>query len=241
MYPLALSGTRLGAPDRIIVRGPETGKRQGMHPLACSGTRRRARGFSMLEVLISLAIMAFGLLGLVGMQAVAQKAELDSYQRAQALVILSDIIDRINTNRNAATCYSITTDTTNGTPYLGSTAGGSHYSVGSFSCPAAATNPDGVVRAQLDLTAIDQMLQGYAEQLSGGQVGAMIGARACIAFNTASQAYTVAVAWQGSGPTFSPAGWTSAPAVAANCALGLYGTDTQRRVVWNSIVVAALK
>lgn len=195
----------------------------------------------MLEVLVSLAIMAFGLLGLVGVQAVAQKSELESYQRAQALVILSDIMDRINTNRAAATCYAITTTSSSGTPYLGTTTGGGHYDTSGFSCAALASNPDAVARAQLDLVAIDQMLQGYAEQLSGGQVGAMIGARACIGFNSTTQAYTVAVAWQGAGPTYSPASWTSAPAVAANCALNLYGTDTQRRVVWNSIVVANLR
>lgn len=195
----------------------------------------------MLEVLVSLAIMAFGLLGLVGVQAVAQKSELESYQRAQALVILSDIMDRINTNRAAATCYAITTASSSGTPYLGTTTGGSHYDTSGFTCSALASNPDAVTRAQLDLVAIDQMLQGYAEQLSGGQVGAMIGARACIGFNSATQAYTVAVAWQGAGPTYSPASWTSAPAVAANCALNLYGADTQRRVVWNSIVVANLR
>lgn len=209
-------------------------------PDAC----RREQGFSMIEVLISMAIMAFGLLGLVGMQAVAQKAELDSYQRAQGLVLLADIVDRINTNRGAGNCYNITTNTTSGTPYIGST-GTSSYNLSGFSCSGigpsgSAASTAAVARALRDLTEIDNMLKGAAEQLSGGQVGAMIGARACIGFDTNTNAYTVAVAWQGSGPTFSPASWTTAPAVASNCALNLYGTDTQRRVVWNSIVLASL-
>ena len=211
--------------------------------MAATDRRRRQHGFSMLEVLISLAIMAFGLLGLVGMQAVAHKSELESYQRAQALVLLSDIIDRINTNRAAATCYAVTTSATSAgsTSYLGATSGGGHYSVGGFSCPAAASNPDGVARAQLDLTQIDNILQGSAEQLSGGQVGAMIGARACIGFDSTTQAYTVAVAWQGASPTYSPVGWTNAPSTTRYCATGLYGAETQRRVVWNSLIVATLK
>ena len=200
-----------------------------------------ARGFSMLEVLISLAIMAFGLLGLVGMQAVAQKMELESYQRAQSLILLSDIIDRINTNRAAASCYAITTAaTSSGSSSNLGTTGTSHYNVGSFSCGALASNPAAVARAQLDLTEIDAMLQGSAEQLSGGQVGAMIGARACIGFDSTTQAYTVAVAWQGISPTYSPGSWSSAPATARYCAAGQYGTDTQRRVVWNSLMVASL-
>jgi type IV pilus assembly protein PilV len=195
----------------------------------------------MLEVLVSLAITAFGLFGLVGLQAVAQKMELESYQRAQALILLSDIIDRINTNRAAASCYVVTTtaSSSGSSSNLGTTGTG-HYDVAGFSCGALASNPAAVARAQLDLTEIDNALQGAAEKLAGGQVGAMIGARACIGFDSNTRAYTVAVAWQGITPTFSPAGWTSAPATARYCAVDQYGADTQRRVVWNSLIVASL-
>ena len=85
------------------------------------------------------------------------------------------------------------------------------------------------------------MLLGSAEQIGSGQVGAMIGARACIAYDATTMAYSVAVAWQGVSATFSPAGWTSAPDGVRNCALNLYGTDTQRRVVWNVVRVASLQ
>ena len=206
-------------------------------------------GFSMLEILISMFIMAIGLLGLIGMQAMAQTSGLESYQRAQALVLLSDIVDRINTNRSfnaartnsAAECYAITANSANGTPYLGTAAGGSHYNVAGFSCPQLATNPAAQGRAQYDLQEIDNMLQGAAEALAGGQVGAMIGARACIGFDAVNQNYTVAVAWQGVSPTFSPATWANVSPFATNCALGLYGVDTQRRVVWTTLRIALLQ
>lgn len=204
------------------------------------GRRRHQRGFSMLEVLISMFIMAVGLLGLVGMQAMAQKSELESYQRAQALILLNDIVDRINTNRKGASCYAVTTDATNGTPYLGST-GASKYSIAGYSCTSAGSFTAAINRARNDLTDIDAMLRGSAEQLGSGQVGAMIGARACIGFDTATQSYAVAVAWQGISPTYSPAGWTAAPAVASKCAINLYGDDAQRRVVWNTVRVASLQ
>jgi type IV pilus assembly protein PilV len=197
-------------------------------------------GFSMLEVLISMFIMAVGLLGLVGMQAMAQKSELESYQRAQALILLNDIVDRINTNRKGATCYAVTTNTTNGSPYLGS-AGTNKYSLAGYSCTGAGSNTAAITRAQNDLTDIDAMLRGSAEQLGTGQVGAMIGARACIGFDTNTQAYAVAVAWQGISPTYSPSGWNSAPAVVSSCAINLYGDDAQRRVVWNTVRVATLQ
>ena len=38
----------------------------------------------------------------------AQQAEVESYQRAQALVLLQDMVDRINANRKTAGCYAFT-------------------------------------------------------------------------------------------------------------------------------------
>lgn len=203
--------------------------------------RNRQAGFNMLEILFSLLIVTTGLLGLAGTQVVAQRAEQESYQRAQAIVLMNDIVDRINTNRKAAICYNITTNSASGTSYLGA-AGAAKYDIASYSCPALATNPAAVSRAQLDLRFIDQMLLGAGETIAGNQVGAMLGARTCIGFDTVSQSYTVAVAWQGATSTFSPASWPAAnnPAIARNCALNLYGTDTQRRVVWTTIMVASL-
>ena len=203
--------------------------------------RNRQAGFNMLEILFSLLIVTTGLLGLAGTQVIAQRAEQESYQRAQAIVLMTDIVDRINTNRKAAICYNITTDSAAGTYYMGA-AGAGKYNIASYSCPALSTNPAAVSRAQLDLQFIDQMLLGAGETMGGNQVGAMLGARACIGFDTASQSYTVAIAWQGTTSTFSPASWPAAnnPAVARNCALNLYGSDTQRRVVWTTIMVASL-
>jgi type IV pilus assembly protein PilV len=202
---------------------------------------RSQAGFNLMEILITLLVLTTGLLGLVGMQAVAQRAELESYQRAQAMVLLSDIVDRINTNRKGATCYAITTSASAGTPYLGTT-GANKYSIAGYSCPSMATNPAAVTRAGFDLGSIDQMLLGAVETSGGASIGAMIGARACIGFDGASQSYTVALAWQGMSPTYSPAGWDTAanPALARNCALNLYGADTQRRVIWTTILVATL-
>jgi len=48
---------------------------------------RRHGGFTLIEILVTLFILAIGLLGLAGMQALAQKTELESYQRAQALIL----------------------------------------------------------------------------------------------------------------------------------------------------------
>ena len=204
---------------------------------------RRQAGFNLLEVLVSVLIVTIGLLGLAGIQVVAQRAEQESYQRAQAMILMSDILDRINANRKAATCYAITTTPASGTKYLGTvdTANtGNKYDPGSFSCPSMATNPTAVTRAGQDITFIDNLLLGASETMGGGKVGAMIGARACIGFDANSQSYTVAVAWQGNSQTFSPQSFSSAPDIAKYCAKDLYGSETQRRIVWTTVIIANL-
>lgn len=206
-----------------------------------AATRKRSAGFSMLEVLLTIFIVTVGLLGLVGLQVVAQEQEFESYQRAQALVLMNDMVDRINTNRKAAACYAITTDSGGGLPYLG-TAGASKYDVAGYSCPSLLTNPTAAARAGLDLLFIDELLLGATETNTAttNKIGSIVGARACVGFDAATQTYSVAVAWQGLNATFSPATWPTAPALARNCALNLYGNDAQRRVVWTTMFIANL-
>ena len=63
------------------------------------------RGVGLIEVLISLVIIAIGLLGLAALQGKAQKAELESYQRSQALILLQDVAGRLRANRNGKDGY----------------------------------------------------------------------------------------------------------------------------------------
>ncbi len=78
----------------------------------------RQTGLTLVEVLVSVVILLVGLLGLAALMTNSQKAESESYQRAQALLLLQDMVGRINANRAVAACYAIT-DATAGTPFLG--------------------------------------------------------------------------------------------------------------------------
>ena len=182
----------------------------------------------MLEVLISLVIAVFGLLGLVGIQAVTHMAELESYQRAQALVLMNDVVERINANRASAGCYAFTT-ATSGTPYLGTTTGGGY--LGTPNCSSGFLNSQTRLLANGDLSDWDEALQGAAETTGGARVGAMNGARGCVSFDPVTATYTVAVAWQGMTDTFAPV---------VNCGNGLYCPETRRRVVWTTLKIAIL-
>lgn len=203
------------------------------------------RGVTMLEVLVTLVIVTVGLLGIAGLQAQAHVAELESYQRAQALVLLYDMVDRINNNRLGAPCYAVTTDTANGTPYLGDSAGGGHFSTPTTAC--AVSSPAINTLADNAINEWDDLLRGIAEKKGAAatEVGAMIGARGCVSYDSSTEyidatssaniagtgMYTVAVSWQGMADTF---------ASIATCAKGLYGTETKRRTVWVTMRLATL-
>ena len=143
-------------------------------------------GFSLIEVLITIVILMIGLLGLAGLQTKALTAQMESYQRSQALVLLKDMVDRIEANHSNAASYVTT---------LGTGA----------ACPAA-----GGTTASQDLNQWCNALSGAAEAQSGvGNVGAMIGARGCITQTVAPASgvptqYLVAVAWQGLNSTTIP-------------------------------------
>jgi type IV pilus assembly protein PilV len=187
---------------------------------------RVQRGVAMLETLVTLMILLVGLLGLVGLQSRVHQSQFESYQRTQALLLLNDMVERIRTNPYAASCYAITG--AGGAPYLG--ADGPGYN-GAAVCDLATGTAETRQLAVRGMNEWDALLKGAAETTSATQKGAMVGARGCVSFDAGAGVYTVAVAWQG----FSD---TAAPQV--DCANGLYGRDTQRRVVSTTLRIAKL-
>ena len=65
----------------------------------------RQRGTSLLEVMITLVLVAFGLLGIAAFQAKAQVGSIEAYQRAQAVLLLEDMQSRISGNSAQAEAY----------------------------------------------------------------------------------------------------------------------------------------
>lgn len=196
----------------------------------CKFNPGKQLGLSMLEVLISLLILVFGLLGMIGLQARAQLGTFESYQRGQALILAQDMADRLLINRDAASCYVITTNTTTGTPYLGTSY------TSTPACATAAGTADMQSRAAADMLAWDGALKGAAEVSGGVQVGGLLGARGCISFDTTTNRYRIAVAWQGMASTVAP---TAGDAL-ATCGKDLYGAEAQRREVSVTLMIATL-
>lgn len=79
----------------------------------------RARGFSLLEVLISMVVLSIGLLGLAGLQTMGLRNNHSAYLRSQATLLAYDIADRMRANRRTAIddgSYSLTLNATPATP-----------------------------------------------------------------------------------------------------------------------------
>ena len=53
-----------------------------------------SRGFTLIEVLVTLVILMFGLLGIAGLMAKGQRASFEAYQRQAALAIANDMAER---------------------------------------------------------------------------------------------------------------------------------------------------
>lgn len=58
----------------------------------------QARGFTLIEVLISMVILSIGLLGLAAMQGISLRDNLDSYNYQQATLLAYEMQDRIKGN-----------------------------------------------------------------------------------------------------------------------------------------------
>ena len=174
-------------------------------------------GFGMIEVLIALVILLVSALGLAGIAVRMTQQETESYQRVQALILLQDMVDRMNANRKVVSCYS------NGA--IGITLG-SGFSGAIPSCAAGNAAQDAQVAS--DLADWNNLLKGASQQTStSSNSGAVIGARGCVVqVDPAQKTYRVTVAWQGLGKTVAP---NSA------CGQNSYGDEALRRTV-NAIV-----
>jgi type IV pilus assembly protein PilV len=190
--------------------------------LTSRGSSRRERGAALLEVMVSILITSFGLLALAGLQTKMNAALLESYQRAQALILLEDMTQRIQANQGLSANYiAATLGTGDGLP---------------VDCSGLAT------RALIDRCEWSNALKGAAEVNADGSknLGAMIGARGCVEQLQAANAamgvcqpaiLRVSVAWQGINATVAPA---------VSCGANLYGADDSLRKAVSSRVIVPL-
>jgi type IV pilus assembly protein PilV len=187
-------------------------------------------GFAMVEAMVTVVVVAFGLLGVAGLVSRSFVAEVEGTQRTQAVLLLQDMVTRIEANRTNAAAY-VTGD--NGlTGYVTTVSGSVTTTALSVCDPASAL-------AERDRCEWSRLLAGTNEQVDTRNAGVLVGAIGCIyeidAFN---RVYAVAIAWQGmsAGPAplvdnnFAPNG----------CGLNRFGNENQRRVITMPVRLATL-
>jgi len=182
----------------------------------------KQRGTSLIEVLVTVVVLAFGLLGLAGLQSRLQLSDMETYQRAQALVLLDDMANRIATNRAHAADYVTSAANPVGT---------------GMTCLANATT-----QQEMDSSQWCSALQGAAEVLGTSKVGAVIGARGCVE-DLSNGEYLVTVAWQGMAPISAPPDGVACGATLYNGTTGTAtacASDLCRRVVTTVVRIATL-
>ncbi|MDK2778732.1 MAG: type IV pilus modification protein PilV [Pseudomonadota bacterium] len=119
------------------------------------------QGFSMVEVLVTLAITIIGLVGLASLQLQASRSASDTGNRSQAVWIIEDLTNRIRANTGGLENYD---------------TGGSAYSCGTTPSKVCSAYHDGSSRrtANTSCTTADQaesdiweMACGYGAEVSG--------------------------------------------------------------------------
>ncbi|PLW81613.1 type IV pilus modification protein PilV [Kineobactrum sediminis] len=175
-------------------------------------------GFTLIEVLITLVIIAIGLLGLAGLQVFSLQSQLEAYQRAQAVMLAEEMVNRIRVNAPAARAGAYTP--------------GVEYGL----LTPAVCDPATQTTAEYDLCDWNNILAGQDVLAGGVNAGSVNAARGCIENVVGSidgeTRILVTVAWQGAVATASPD---------LDCGFNAYGdNDAFRRVVAIEAVLADL-
>lgn len=178
-------------------------------PMARSPAPDRTTGFALVETLVTIVIVAFGLLGVAGLVTRSFAVEVEATQRAQASMLLQDMMNRIEANRTRAGAY-VTNDTgINGDPAR---------------CDAA--DPS----VKRDRCEWGQLLAGANEQIGNQNAGVLTGAIGCVyEIDGFNRIYAVAIAWQGMTTAAAPLVSQAFPP--NGCGHNAYASENLRRVM----------
>jgi type IV pilus assembly protein PilV len=167
-------------------------------------------GFTLIDVLISLFILAFGMLALARVMAQSSLSEVEASQRSQAMTLVQDLSERINLNRKNAAAY-----------------------VGDYSAtwgPGGGADCTGLTGVNEDICEWQNLLAGSTTLDGTSAIGAPIAARGCV-ISPATNIYVIAVAWQGLVPTTGSD---------STCGANAFDREENRRVFSTVVQIATL-
>lgn len=120
---------------------------------AINRRRGKASGFTLLEVLVAVAVLSIGLLGMAGLQVSGLRFNHSAYMRTQATLLAYELADRMRANPNRTGANANNYNTTNL----------------ALATVAACRTAAGCTRAQIAQNDIAEWQQTLARLLPGGQ------------------------------------------------------------------------
>jgi len=167
-----------------------TTQRRGSH---CRAPYRRAQsGLGIIEVLVALVVVSFGVLGMAGLQLTGMKHSTSGYNRSKALLLAENMATRMRINQPAVTAASYAGVDSNNVdcatppvPYCQA-----RPSTGAVACTTAELAVFDIYSVSCgDLgTTADSGVKGM---LPGGQLAILCNDAPCVA----NSSYTVTVTW----------------------------------------------
>lgn len=147
--------------DRLLITRSPT--RAIARPKVAPRSLGNTSGFSLVEVLVSIVVLSFGLLGMVGMQAASLQSNREARLQSSAVVLGRELAELMRANKDIA---NLTTSA--GNPYLGSfitkplEPGQPLYCLNVATGTTACANATEIARAQMTdwLTRVDSELPG---------------------------------------------------------------------------------
>ncbi len=154
------------------------------------------RGFSLLELLVSLVVFSIGLLGIAGLQMLSKQSAHESLQRTIASQVAYGLLEDMRTNGSGISVYAAAND-------LG---GGSLSGLPVSSCRDPNTPCSPAQKAVHDLRFWEQVVDGAQEVGVEGQAGGVLFPTVCVDGPGGGIAgvYAVSVAWRGNVELISP-------------------------------------
>jgi len=184
--------------------------------------RKRQRGFSLIEVLVSTVVFGIGVLGITSLNAVSKRSSYQSVQRSSAAQLSFALLEDMRSNTGALAVYLAAGDLGRGSQGVEPTP----------LCDDPALPCTAAELATHNLWGWEQLLDGNLERSGGVGVGGLITPTGCIRgpAGGVTGMYTVTVAWLGSVQIASPG--------PNNCGTGLYGPGNvfRRTVVLRSYI-----
>ncbi len=175
-----------------------------MNPRQHKTTDPRQRGIGMIEILVTVFILAIGLLGIAGTQFMSKRANYEAVQRTTATLLANDILERMRANSapTVAAASKLPQYVANG----GGLGGGSFTKP---DVPPAAGDTEAIML--YDLWEWEQAIDGTATETTGAEsTGGLVSPSACI-YTTADPAavnksgrYMVTIVWRGTAKLSDP-------------------------------------